>query len=312
MPLVHGEALSYSPLLYRPQARWADVRAALVGDVTQPLSAREETSERLEACARMLDEAFWFAAERLERARLDALIVLVADRGRVFDLRNTPQLHIFAGDEIWGDASLPALGESPGPVKFSCDADLAAFISEELASHGFDISETRGTFEPLGDPQRGAGAAFVEPVVRLTAGAGPRVIPIHINAHVAPAITGHRMVAFGRALADALALTSKRVGILASGGLSGDPNGTLAGWIDDVLDRWILARLATGRSGDLGSIFDIESQGLRGSTGEVRLWIAAGAAMEHAGTLGRLATYVPLHHAAVGTAFMHWGGSPWP
>jgi hypothetical protein len=312
MPLVHAEALSYSPLLYRPLARWSEVRAMLVGDVTQPLSAKEETPERLEQYARTIDEAFWFAAERLALARLDALIVLVADRGRVFDLRNTPQLHVFAGDDIWGDAALPALGEVPNPVNIACDADLATFVSEELASHGFDISESRGAFEPLGDPERGVGAAFVEPVLRLTASAGCPVIPVHVNAHVGPAISAHRMVAFGRALADALALTSKRVGILASGVLSGDPNGALAGWIDEVLDRWILARLATGRSSDLGTIFDIESQGLHGSTGEVRLWIAAGAAMEQAGAAGRLAAYIPLHHAAAGTAFMHWGGSGWP
>jgi hypothetical protein len=312
MPLVHGEALSYSPLLYRARAHWADVRDMLVGDVTQPLAVREETPERLDEYARILNEAFWFAAERLAHAQLDALIVLVSDRGRVFDLRNTPQLHVFAGKDIWGDPALAALSETPSPVNVSCDADLATFVGEELASHGFDISESRGTFEPLGDPERGVGPAFIEPVMRLAANAGCRVIPIHVNSHVVPAIAGHRMVAFGRALADALALTTKRVGILASGGLSGDPNGMLAGWIDDVLDRWLLARLATGRSCDLGAIFDIESQGLRGATGEVRLWIAAGAAMEHAGTLGRLAAYIPLHHAAVGTAFMHWGGSRWP
>ena len=312
MPLVHGEALSYSPLLYRPLTTWAAVRAALVGDVTQPLSAKEETPERLAAYARTIDEAFWFAAERLARAQLDALIVLVADRGRVFDLRNTPQLHVFAGPEIWGDPARPDLGEAPAPVTVACDSDLATFVGEELAAHGFDVSESRGAFEPLGDPERGAGAAFVEPLIRLAASAGCRVVPIHVNAHVAPAISGHRMVAFGKALAKTLAFAPKRVGILASGGLSGDPNGALAGWIDDVLDRWILARLVTGRSGDLATIFDVESQGLRGATGEVRLWIAAGAALEHAGMSARLATYIPLHHAAAGTAFMHWGGSRWP
>src|ERR1039458_1279705 len=124
MPLVHGEALSYSPLLYRPLARWAEVRGMLVGDVTQPLSAKAETPERLEQYAGMLDEAFWFAAERLALAQLDTLVVLVADRGQVFDLRNTPQLHVFAGEDIWGDPALSALGEAPRPTNFSCDADL--------------------------------------------------------------------------------------------------------------------------------------------------------------------------------------------
>lgn len=312
MPLVHAEALSYSPLLYRPRARWAEVRALLTADVTQPLSAREETPERLDEYGRAIDEAFWFAAERLARARLDTLIVLVSDRGQLFDLRNTPQLHVFAGNAIWGDPAQSALGEAPNPVDIPCDADLALFVGEELATHGFDISESRGTFEPRGDPGHGAGAALVEPLLRLAVPAACRIVPIHVNAHVAPAIGGHRMIAFGKALAHALALTPKRVGILASGGLSGDPSGRLSGWIDDLLDRWILARLGTGRSRDLGSIFDIESQGLEGATAEVRLWIAAGAAMEHAGFAGRLETYIPLHHAAVGTGFMHWGGSRWP
>lgn len=305
MPLVLGQAISYSPLLYRPRKRWPDVRKLLVGDVTQPRSALEETPELLDAYACALDEAFWLTAERLDRAQLDALVTLCADRGRVFGLRNTPQLHLFVGEEMWGDPSLAELGEPPTPVGVRCHAPLARFLSEELAVHGFDVSES-SVFEPAGDPERGAGSAFIEPVVRLAVGAGCPVIPIHVNAHVAPAVTGYRIAAFGAALADALALVPERVGILASGGLSGDPGGPLAGWIDAVLDRWILGRLRTGRASEIGSIFEVESQTLRGAAAEVRLWIAVGAALERSGSHAGHAVYMPLHHAAVGTAFMHW------
>ena len=47
------------------------------------------------------------------------------------------------------------------------------------------------------------------------------------------------MAPFGAALERALALVPERVGVLVSGGLSGDPGGAMAGWIDDVLDRWV-------------------------------------------------------------------------
>jgi len=303
LTLVFGQAISYSPLLYRPRERWGEIRALLVGDVPQPLAATKETPELLDGLACSLDEAFWLAGERLARAELDALVVLTSDRGRTFDLSNTPQLHVFAGDDIWGDPALAELGEPPARRAFPCDAQLAVTVAEELAVHGFDVSEGHA-FVPLGDPERGAVAALVEPLLRLA----PDVplVPIHINAHVTPALTGHRAAAFGVALAEALALVPQRVGIFASGGLSGDPGGPLAGWIDDVLDRWIIGRLATGRSHDIGAIFDVESQTLAGTTAEVRLWIAAGAAMERSGARGRLAAYLPLHHAAVGTAFMHW------
>jgi catalytic LigB subunit of aromatic ring-opening dioxygenase len=304
VPLVYGQALSFSPLLYRPRERWNDVRAVLVGDVVQPRTAAEETPERLDAYARRLDEAFWLAAERIGALGLDAVVVLVADDRRTFDDSNTPQLHVFGGSEIWGDPALPELGEDGDPMVFHCDARLAAHIGEELARVGFDLSETRGTFQPLGDPQRGVVPALVEPLRRLEIGVP--IVPIHINCHVEPNISGQRMTPFGEALARALELVPLRVGVLASGGLSGQPGDAMAGWIDDVLDTWVLARLNTGRSAQLGRIFDVRSQLMRGSTREIRLWGAAAAACEAAGLRPRADEYIPLHHAAAGIGFMHW------
>jgi protocatechuate 4,5-dioxygenase beta chain len=304
VPLIYGQAVSYSPLLYRPRERWSDVRAALTGEVVQPRAAEAETPERLDDQARRLDAAFWLAAERLADCALDALVVLVADRNRVFDETNTPQLHVFAGEAIWGDPARPDLGEPAAPAGFRCHAELGSHLAEELARDGFDVSETRGAFHPVGDPARGAGAPLVEPLLRL--GVDVPIVPIHVNAHVEPSISGRRMAPFGASLARALALLPARVGVLASGGLSGDPGGAMAGWIDDVLDRWVLARLRFGRSADLGPIFDVRSQTLRGSAGEIRLWAAAGAACEAAGLRASDDGYAPLHHAAAGTAFMHW------
>ena len=304
MPLVYGQALSFSPLLYRRRERWNDVRNVLVGDVVQPRSAADETPERLDSYARRLDEAFWLAGERLADMRLDALVVLVADDRRTFDDSNTPQLHVFAGYEIWGDPARADLGEDGDPLVFHCNARVAAHVAEELTREGFDVSETRGTFAPAGDPQRGVVPALVEPLRRFAVDVP--IVPIHINCHVEPNISGLRMTPFGEALARSLDLIPLRVGVLASGGLSGQPGDAMAGWIDDVLDTWVLGRLNTGRSAHLGRIFDVRSQLLRGSTREIRLWAAAGAACEDAGLLPRVDEYIPLHHAAAGIGFMHW------
>lgn len=304
MPLVYGQALSFSPLLYRPRERWSDVRAMLVGNVVQPRAAADETPERVDAYAGRIDDAFWLAGERAGAMGLDALVVLVADDRRTFDDSNTPQLHVFAGYEIWGDPALPELGEDGDPLVFHCDARLASHIGEELARDGFDLSETRGTFHPLGDPQRGVVSALVEPLRRL--GIDVPIVPIHLNCHTEPRISGQRMAPFGAALARALDLVPLRVGVLASGGMSGQPHDAMAGWIDGVLDTWVLARLNTGRSSQLGRIFEVPSQLMRGSTHEIRLWGAAGAACEAAGLVPRADEYIPLHHAATGIGFMHW------
>jgi hypothetical protein len=304
VPLLYGQALSFSPLLYRARECWSDVRNALVGDTVQPRAAHDETSERLDSYARRIDDAFWFAGERLESMNLDLLVVLVADARRTFDDTNTPQLHVFAGHEIWGDPARPDLAEAAEPVGFRCNAAAGSLIAEELARDGFDVSETRGVFRPLGDPERGAVAALVEPLTRLAVGVP--IVPIHINCHVDPCVSGQRMAPFGAALARALDYLPQRTGILVSGGLSGQPGEAMAGWIDGVLDTWVLERLRTGRSADLGRMFDIQSQTLRGSTQEIRLWAAAGGACEYAGLRAYTDEYVPIHHAAAGIGFMHW------
>lgn len=308
MPLVDAFALSYSPLLYRPRNRWPAVHAFMSGDTVQPAAFHDETPERLDAYRARIDMAFATMADAIAAARLDALVVLVADRARVFDDTNTPQLHVFAGDAIWGDAALPGLGEEPAPQTLACDAALGEILAEELAHAGFDIAESRRAFRPAGDPERGATGALIEPLTRLFPGGGMPIVPVHVNCYVEPCVSGHRMAPFGTALAAALALVPERVGILASGGLSGDPGGPMAGWIDDVLDRWVLRRLVTRRAAELGGIFDVESMTLRGSAREIRLWAAAGSAAERVDATPRVIDYLPLHHAAAGAAFLHWEG----
>lgn len=304
MPLVLGLGCSYSPLLYRPRAQWSRLRDWLVGEVVQPKSAGDETLQRLDEYDERISRGFEALAEALDGARLDALVVLTSDRGRMFDESNFPQLHVFAGDELWGDPAIAELGEEPQRLVLPCARDLGVFLAEELAYAGFDVSEGRGVPRPLGDPEHGATPALVEPLARF-ATLIP-IVPIHVNCWVPPRIAGDRMAPFGTALCRALDRAPQRVAILASGGMSGDPGGRMAGWIDDVLDRWAIGRLQTGRAAQIGRVFEMESLSLLGATQELRLWAAVGAAMERAGARAKLVDYFPLHHAGVGCGFMLW------
>lgn len=308
MPLVWGGALSCSPVLYRPREQWPGITKALTGSVPQPAAAREETPQRFAQAAAGIEASFDALRESLSRARVEALVVLVADRGRFFDDANVPQIHVFAGAEIWGDTAVAAAGEASRVQRLACDPATADLLIAELFDSGFDIAESHGVFRPVGAPEQGAVAALSEPVARLACSAP--AVPIHLNCHEAPALRGPRVMAFGQALAAAIGRSTRRVGVLASGGMSGDPGGYLAGWIDPELDTWVLRQLESGRSARLASMFDVPSNALRGNSAELRLWLAAAAAMETTGAVGTTLSYHPLHAAAAGLGFVSWEVPP--
>lgn len=308
MPLFFGAGVSYSPLLYRPRAEWEAVADFLTGDEPQPEAAAAETPALLDDYAKRLSGAFAQVAQSIANANLDALIVITADRGDLFDESNVPQLHMQVGGEVWGNTAIEALGETTNLVRFACDIENADLLIEELVRDGFDIAESRGAFQPVGDPGRGMGCQETEAVVRFACGLP--IIPVHINCHVEPLISGRRIHAFGQAFARAAGLTDRRLGILVSGGLSGNPRGDMAGWVDDVLDRWMLSRLERGCSADIGEMWRARSRTLLGSSAEIRLWGAAGAALEGAGCRAEIIDYIPFHHAATGVAAVVWSKAP--
>lgn len=304
MPLTWGGAVSDSPLLYRPRGSWDAVAAVLRGSVTQPAAAGTETAARLDEYAAEIEVLFERLRQSLDAARLDVLVVLTADDGRAFADDNFPQVHVYAGDAVWSDTSVAQAGEAAARRTHACDPGAADELIAELFDSGFDVAESHGPFAPVGDPQRGAVPALIEPLVRL--GCAIPIVPVHINCHVAPAMRGSRVADLGQALGRALSQSHQRIGILASGGLSGDPGGYLAGWIDPELDQWVLRQLDTSRSPKLAPMFDLESQALRGNAAQIRLWLAAASAMESVQAQPKRLGYLPLHTAAAGLGFFAW------
>ena len=131
--------------------------------------------------------------------------------------------------------------------------------------------------------------------------------------------------ALGTAMGEALEDMPGKVALLSVGGLSHNPNGDRAGWIDNRLDNWVLDRMRRGDVSRLKTLFDVDSDTVRGGTGEIRTWIAAGAAMErvaaergltrpittatgtrHRGVGATVVDYIPALRTMTGIAFAYY------
>ena len=308
MPLGLGLASSHSPVLFRPRDKWEAMYKQLIGSVAQPNRAGTETAEVLDQYAQRIEAGFNGLRQRLEAYRPDALIMVVSDKDRVFSATQIPQLSVFIGEEVWGSTRYPELGEpndESARLTVPCHPELALWLVDELTEEGFDMNVNR-TFKPMGDPEGGTVHTITDPVQKLTPSLNVPIIPLYVNAHKDPAISGHRMPPLGRAIARVMGERSEKIAIMACGGLTGDPNGYLAGWVDETLDQWIISRLRRGRAEQLQTLWDLDSTTVRGATREVRNWIAVGAAMEAVGAKATILDYIRFHHATVGTAFAYW------
>jgi len=108
----------------------------------------------------------------------------------------------------------------------------------------------------------------------------------------------------GRALADICRKRDQKIAIFASGGLSHDPRGPRAGWVDEPLDRSVLEALADGEPDRLSTLYTFDSDTFHGGTGEIRNWLAVGGAMGD--RKATIVDYMVIHHVITGVGFAYW------
>ena len=291
--------------MYRPSAEWPKVLAwALGGRTGHPLAG--ESPEAIAAQETRLGNAFAAFQQRFDAAAPKALVVVCTDSGRLFSNVQVPQFCTFLGEDLWGSTAMSELGEPAGGhvVHLSGAPELAEFIQQELVDVGFDMNYTR-ELRPMGQPDYGAPAALVEPVVRLGLQAIP-VIAIFVNVHRRPAPNGRRCYELGAALSAILKEWPEPVAVLASGGLSHDYLNDRAGWVDEPLDRWVLDMIRRGKGTRLGAIYDLDSDSIRGGAAEVRLWAVAAGVGESFGAKAHVVDYLPCHAVGAGVGFAYW------
>lgn len=302
-----GLASSHAPAMFCPREVWPKVYAA-IPDYTkqsQPHTARNETPEVIDRYIARIDAGFEVLRRQIESYEPDAVIFVGDDQNDLFSRAVNPALCVFVGEEVWGSSKPFYMPDPPesSRIHLKVHRPLAKLILEGLLERGFDPAAS-SKMQPLGDhPERGVSHMIVYPARRLMPRLDVPIIPVFLNAYYPPLPSAQRCWDLGEALADILKDRPERIAIYGSGGLSHDPVGPRAGWIDEPLDRWVLSRIEQNKGKELTRLFTFDSDTLRGGTGEIRAWITAAGACPRPGTV---VDYWPVHHAKAGVGFAYW------
>ncbi|HEY7436823.1 MAG TPA: extradiol ring-cleavage dioxygenase [Methylomirabilota bacterium] len=313
-----GIGTSHSPMLSTPYeafAGLAELDRARLPEFDAEARARAAWigRELCEEVTRARHDATQAAIQRLagalSAAAPDVLVVIGDDQDEWFTADDRPALCIYWGESV---ENLPPPAERLLPLRrlsywgyygdgvnrsFPVDAGLGRYLVETLTrEHEFDVAQRRG--QPRHVPF-GHAWGFVHQ--RLM---GPRVIPIVpvlLNTYYPPnQPTARRCYQLGRAIRQAVEAwpVSKRVGIVASGGLSHF-------FVDEELDRHVLAVLARN---DGDAVAALPAAKLESGSSEIRNWLVAAGAVEHLRM--DLVDYVPCYRSVAGTgvgmAFAVW------
>lgn len=253
--------------------RYADALALAPAGATAliaPEALARRHTEMEAAVSRLRDD--------VDAAALDALLIVGDDQEELFDHRNMPAIGIYYGPTIRNARATEAkdaLGrarmrfqEDAADVDYPCDRDLALHLIPALAEAGFDVSAMDG---PAPGQFEGHAYSWVH---RFCMGSRPiPVVPIFLNAYYPPnQPSPARCFALGQALARAVAAFpgSRRVGVIASGGLSHF-------LVDEAFDRAVIAAL---QRKDAGFFQTAPLHKLRSGSSEIRNWICLAGATE--------------------------------
>jgi 2,3-dihydroxyphenylpropionate 1,2-dioxygenase len=189
-------------------------------------------------------EAIAAMGERLVETRADALIVVADDHMNAFSFNCVPAICVRVGRTVrrmmQADAETFDKVLDHMPTEYPVHEELANRILEQGVESGFDLALSWEA--PLDH-------AFLSPVNTLLGTRPvPSLVPIFVNAFIAPRPTARRCFAFGQHIARVVAKSPWRAGIIATGGLSHFPELLLArvGETDTVFDRKLIHWMETG------------------------------------------------------------------
>ncbi|HEY7063655.1 MAG TPA: hypothetical protein VII06_19405 [Chloroflexota bacterium] len=309
MPLGLGLASSHAPSMFAAPEDWPRIYETLTRGVPQPPQAAAETPEVIATYVQRIRKNLRTLREQIEAYQPDALIIVGDDQREVFGPAASPSLALYLGESVDGSRSIGLAGQNyeENHITLPCHTALARHLLRELVVRQFDMAYVE-ELKPQSRPAAGLGHAFIH----LGGGLGLHelgvpVVVLWVNAYFPPCPTAARCYALGQALRAICDARPERIAILGSGGLSHDPRGPRAGWIDEPLDHWLLDRLAEGEGAQLQSLFTFDSDTLRSGSGEIRSWITVAGAFD--GQPATVVDYLPAHHAVTGLGCAYWRGT---
>lgn len=309
MPIGLGLASSHAPAVVAPVELWGPLYQRFISRVTQPTEAAQETEEVIRGYIERIERAFGTLREQLAAYRPDLLIIIGGDQSEMFDPSNVPNLMLYVGAESWATWTSPGAPPETEPeqhLRLEVDVETSRRLLEKLVQEEeFDVAFS-GEQQALGPRGRGLPHAFFRPVPLLVPAGDIPVVLIYENTYDPPSLSAGRCYQLGQALARLLRDDPRRIAIYGSGGLSHDPGGPRAGWIDEPLDRWFLGQLKEGNGRATTAMYSFDSMAMRGGTGEMRAWITVAGTMEEMGRQAVVVDYIPAHHAVTGLGWAYW------
>ena len=228
--------------------------------------------------------------EELVAARVDTLIVLTSEHWANFFLDHIGAFCIGRGDGFPGPVE-PWLNVEkrvvPGDPALARELVEAAYEAGIEPSYAYELIFDHGTIVPL---------HFLTPELKTP------VVPVIFNTLAAPQPTARRSFQLGEVIGDVGRASKKRIGLIATGGMSHDPGELNHGAIDNDFDRRFLDAMATGDTAALTSLTPANFFAAGAGAFELLSWIALRGAIGSA--LGREILYESVIPWATGVGMM--------
>ncbi len=266
--------------------------------------APQAVAERHEATRQGMDR---LQAE-LAAAKLDVLVIIGDDQKEIFADACRPAIGIYYGDTIRNAAALSAPTddwylidqrrrlEDGADRYYPCHPALAEHIIEGLMQRRFDITAVKTL---VGEQFEGHAYSFIHR--RYMADRVVPIVPVFLNTYYPPnQPTPQRCFELGLAINELVKSFpgDKRVGILASGGLSHF-------LVNEDLDHKVVEAL---RNRDYQALTALPTHLLHTGSSEIRNWICVAAAAKdlHLDWISYIPAYRSRAMTGVGLCFAHW------
>ena len=227
-------------------------------------------------------------AEALAEARPDVALVISGEHLNYFFIDNMPAFCVGVADGFEGPTER---GAGIPYRRIPASVGLARFLLTTGLESGVDWARTEGWELDHG---------IMVPLYMVDQDARIPIVPVFINCAAPPCPTARRCYAFGEWLRATIARwdSTKRVAIIATGGLSHSVGTEAMGKIDERFDRKFLADFCKADRQAITTLTEEEIAAAGNSTSEIRSWIALGGAF--ARRPAELVFYEPIRGFATG------------
>ena len=229
-------------------------------------------------------------SKELAEARVDALIMLTSEHWANFFLDHISAFCVGRGDVFEG----PIEGwlkidrtDIAGDPELATQIIDAAYAQDFEPSFGHELKLDHGTMVPL---------SLLAPKLDVP------IVPVFFNTLAAPQPSPRRCFELGRVIGDVARKSDKRIGIVATGGMSHDPGERSHGEINSDFDKAFLDQMARGDTRELSGYSVTQLAAAGAGAIELLAWIALAGALGN--FKGDVLAYEAVHAWATGMGVM--------